>query len=488
MYTTFIDFYFQFASNFTVMVFSSAFFLFSFLPIVLFLYFVVPRRLKNLILLIASVFFYTWGEDKIVAVMLLSAVVDFSCGLMIEKGYRKTGLYLSIATNLSFLLFFKYFNFTFDNFNYLLSCVGLESSALQNLPQIALPIGISFYTFQTLSYTIDVYRGQVKANHNFINFATYVTMFPQLVAGPIVRYADINEQLENKDLSVDSFVIGIERFIIGLAKKVLVANTFASIADSIFALNIDQVSTFYAWVGIIAYAFQIYFDFSGYSDMAIGLGRMFGFTFLENFNYPYISKSIREFWRRWHISLSTWFRDYLYIPLGGSRLGERRTYINLFIVFFVTGLWHGASWNFVFWGLFHGVFLVIERVGFDKVLKGLWSPVQHLYTLVVVLVGWVFFRVETLGDGVAYVQKMFWFSAGDAATNSYLSFFHINGYIILFTLIAIIGSTPIYQKINEKVTTPALAGARLLVLLLLFSLSIIYLGADSYNPFIYFRF
>lgn len=470
------------------MIFSSLLFLFSFLPIVLGVYYLAPNKLKNLILLIASLIFYTWGENKIVIVMLLSAIVDFSCGLLIERGNRKTGLAISVFTNLSFLLFFKYFNFAFDNFNAVLGFLGLHGAIYQNIPEIALPIGISFYTFQTLSYTIDVYRGTVKANHNFINFATYVTMFPQLVAGPIVRYADINKQLESKHISVDDFSIGIERFIVGLAKKVLIANTFATIADSIFALDIATVSTPFVWLGIIAYAFQIYFDFSGYSDMAIGLGRMFGFRFLENFNYPYISKSIKEFWRRWHISLSSWFRDYLYISLGGSRVGKKRLYLNLFIVFFVTGLWHGASWSFVVWGLFHGVFIVVERVGFDRVLERLWKPFQHIYTLLVVLVGWVFFRAETLPSAIDYLQQMFIPSWGAAATNSYLSLLYINSYTLLFLGLAVVFSTPVYQLFDERTKSVKGAILRVGVLLLLFILSVIYLGAGSYNPFIYFRF
>lgn len=470
------------------MIFSSVLFLFSFLPIVLGLYYLAPNKMKNFVLLIVSLIFYTWGEDKIVVVMLLSAMIDFSCGLLIERGNRKLGLALSICTNLSFLLFFKYFNFAFDNYNAVVSAVGLGGAALYNLPQIALPIGISFYTFQTLSYTIDVYRGTVKANHNFINFATYVTMFPQLVAGPIVRYADINEQLENKHISVDDFSIGIERFIIGLAKKVLIANTFATIADSVFALNVAEVSTPFVWLGIIAYSFQIYFDFSGYSDMAIGLGRMFGFRFLENFNYPYISRSIKDFWRRWHISLSSWFRDYLYISLGGSRVGKQRLYLNLFIVFFVTGLWHGASWSFVVWGLFHGVFIVIERVGFGERLDKLWRPFQHLYTLLVVLVGWVFFRAETLPDALDYIQQMFVPSSGLAATNSYLSFLYLNTYTFLFLIIAILCSTPVHQFFDKKLQSSQGAIFRIVALFALFILSVIHLGAGSYNPFIYFRF
>lgn len=470
------------------MVFSSTIFLFFFLPLVLILYYLTPKKRKNFILLLVSLLFYTWGEEEIVLVVLASTFIDFSCGLLIEKGKKNLGLAISLVTNLSFLFFFKYFNFAFDNFAYITSKLGLGSSTVSDLPNIALPIGISFYTFQTLSYTIDVYRGNVKANRNFVDFAAYVTMFPQLVAGPIVRYADINKQLRNKSISFDNFSFGIQRFIIGLAKKVLIANTFAEIADSVFSQNINSLSTEYAWVGILAYSFQIYFDFSGYSDMAIGLGRMFGFTFLENFNYPYISKSIKEFWRRWHISLSSWFRDYIYISLGGNRLSNLRTYLNLFIVFFVTGLWHGSSWNFVIWGLFHGIFIVIERLGFDKVLKKLWIPFQHLYTLLVVVIGWVFFRADDIYQAKAIFKKMFIYSSGDEYLVSYLNYFHLNLHTLFFLFTAIIFSMPVFDSFYKKIVDFKLFWVYSIILIALMVGSIFYIGAESYNPFIYFRF
>lgn len=470
------------------MVFSSTIFLFLFLPIVLGLYYLVPNRAKNLVLLLVSLFFYSWGEDVIVLVMIASTLVDYTCGIIIERGWKKSGLLISILTNLSFLAFFKYFNFTFDNLNYLLQTFGLESSAIQNLPKILLPIGISFYTFQTLSYTIDVYRGKVKANRNIIDFAAYVTMFPQLVAGPIVRYADIQKQLLKKNISAENFSLGVQRFIIGLSKKVLIANTFAAIADGVFDQNVLDISTFYAWMGAISYAFQIYFDFSGYSDMAIGLGKMFGFDFPENFNFPYISKSIREFWRRWHISLSSWFKDYLYISLGGNRVGRIRIYINLLIVFFITGLWHGASWNFVVWGLFHGVFIVIERLGFIKRSKLTSGPLQYAYTLLVVLVGWVIFRADTLNDAVTFIQKMFWFSKGDTAVNSFLDFFHFNVRTLFFMLIAVLFSLPLKFVTKYLQQGKSYETMRFASLFILFSLSIIYIICGTYNPFIYFRF
>jgi alginate O-acetyltransferase complex protein AlgI len=470
------------------MVFSSPIFLFLFLPLVLGIYYLSPDKIKNAFLFVASLIFYSWGEDKIVLLMLASTLIDYLCGLLIAYGKRRAGLVISIVTNLSLLGFFKYFNFGFKNFQALLIYLGFENPWLHNLPKIALPIGISFYTFQTLSYTIDVYRGDVKANKNFVQFATYVTMFPQLIAGPIVRYADISKQLIKKNISFSNFSEGVERFIIGLAKKVLIANTFASIADVVFSQDLASLSTLYAWIGIIAYSFQIYFDFAGYSDMAIGLGKMLGFDYLENFNYPYISTSIREFWQRWHISLSTWFRDYLYIPLGGNRVSAARTYVNLFIVFLVTGLWHGASWNFILWGVFHGTFIVIEKVGFDESLKKLWKPIQHIYALLVVIVGWVFFRADNLQVAFFYLQKMFSFSYGDPSLSNYLNFFHLNFRTLFFTCTAVAFSTPFFRVVSSYLEFIKFKQVRPLYFIFLFALSLIYLGADIYNPFIYFRF
>jgi alginate O-acetyltransferase complex protein AlgI len=470
------------------MVFSSPMFLFMFLPIVLAAYYLSPKKFQNLILTLASLYFYSFGEKYLVLVMLLSIVVDYYCAILIDNGKKKLGIYISVFSNLSILGFFKYFNFTFENFNLLLEYCNIHSATLSHLPHIALPIGISFYIFQTLSYTIDVYRGDVKANRNFIEFATFVTMFQQLVAGPIVRYIDIQNQIHNKDISILNFKIGMERFIVGLIKKLVIANTFARVADEIFKNDIDYLSTSFAWIGIISYTIQIYFDFSGYSDMAIGLGRMFGFDFLENFNYPYTSTSIKDFWRRWHISLSTWFRDYLYIPLGGNKMGSSRTYINLTIVFFATGLWHGASWNFVFWGMYHGLFIVIERVGFEKILDKLWKPIQHIYTLFVVIIGWVFFRSDTLDYAFKYLNKMFVFNNGNETLNSYLNFFDINNEFYFILLIAILFSMPVYKYIDAILSRKQATIARPLVFISLLFISIIYLAADTYNPFIYFKF
>jgi alginate O-acetyltransferase complex protein AlgI len=420
--------------------------------------------------------------------MLLSTVVDYKCGLLIEKGKRKLGLRISILTNLLTLGIFKYFNFAVDNVEAIINLLGFNAENLSHVTEIALPLGISFYVFQTMSYTIDVYRGNVKANHDFLEFATYVTMFPQLVAGPIVRYIDVQKELSNRTVTIHGFSKGLERFTIGLAKKMIIANTFASIADSIFDETGSGFSTVNAWLGVTAYAFQIYYDFSGYSDMAIGLGRMFGFNFLENFNYPYISKSIQEFWRRWHISLSTWFRDYLYIPLGGNRKGNKRTYLNLFIVFFITGLWHGASWNFVIWGLYHGLFIVIERLGFNKILQKLWAPIQHTYTLFVVLIGWVLFRSADLSSTFRYLNTMFVYTKGNESVNDFISYFYYNSELIFVSILALVFSLPVYPYTEKKFTDARFLIFRYSTIITMLVICIIYIAAGSYNPFIYFRF
>jgi len=476
------------------MLFTSAIFLFLFLPLVLLSYYLLPVKYRNIQLLLVSLFFYTWGELAIVLVMIASTIIDFVAGLVIDNGKKKLGLAISLVANLSFLGFFKYANFAFENYNALITYFGMSSNALLNLPNITLPIGISFYTFQTMSYTIDVYRGNTKANRNFIDFAAYVTLFPQLIAGPIVRYVDIAKQLNSRVLSINKFALGTERFIIGLAKKMIIANSFASIADEIFALPTNELSISASWLGIIAYSFQIYFDFSAYSDMAIGLGKMFGFDFLENFNYPYISSSIQEFWRRWHISLSSWFRDYLYISLGGNRVSKTRLYINLFIVFFATGLWHGASWNFVVWGLFHGSFLVLERIFLGEMLKKAWKPIAHIYTLFVVIIGWVFFRADTLSIAIQYIKAMF----GENQPNQLLGIqYFIQPEYLPISMIAILFSMPIYMKCkifskNIIKKRPKLENFIVhsyhFFIVTIFLLSITYIASGTYNPFIYFRF
>ncbi len=424
--------------------------------------------------------------------MLASTIVDYFAAHIINKGRRKLGMAISLCSNLGILFYFKYANFSFNNFQNLCSLLNIESISLYRLPEITLPIGISFYTFQTLSYTIDVYRGNIKANRNFIDFGCYVTMFPQLVAGPIVRYVDIKDELIDRTVTSNKIALGIERFMVGLAKKVLIANTFAYIADSIFELpSYAMDSALVAWFGIISYSIQIYFDFSGYSDMAIGLGLIMGFNIPENFNYPYISKSIKEFWRRWHISLSHWFRDYVYISLGGNRLGRVRTYINLFIVFLLTGLWHGAKWNFIIWGIYHGTLLVIERLGFGKFLNRLWPPIQHFYTLFLVAVGWVFFRANDLEQAIFYLKKMFTINIGQ----SIISINHyINNEIIFIGICAIFLSTPVYKKFRIKIEEYKsyqegfLNYLFKLALLSIFILSILYLSSSNYSPFIYYRF
>lgn len=476
------------------MLFSSAIFLFLFLPVVVGIYFILPKKLRNAWLLLSSIVFYTWGEKQVVLVMLASAVIDYSSGLIISKGHKRTGLLLSLTFNLAALGYFKYLNFTADNMYHLFQWVGIENQYLKSIPEVTLPIGISFYTFQTMSYTIDVYRGKVKANKNFIQFATYVTMFPQLVAGPIVRYIDIQKQLAHRVITYNKITAGIERFIIGLAKKMIIANNCAYIADGIFALPPEHVPALTAWLGVIAYSFQIYFDFSAYSDMAIGLGRIFGFTFLENFNYPYIAASIKEFWRRWHISLSTWFRDYLYIPLGGNRVSKSRLYINLFIVFFITGLWHGASWNFIIWGLIHGAFLIIERLGLGKALPKAWKPLQHMYTLLVVVIAWVFFRADNLAHASDYLKQMF---SINRQTNYSILAHYLTFENSVALAMALVLSLPIYPTLRKKLkhlstgNTIQLAGLnmlRLCTLLILLYISAMYISVDAYNPFIYFRF
>ncbi len=468
------------------MLFSSAIFLFVFLPLVLLVYYVLPKKLKNICLLLASLAFYTFGEKELVLIILASTIVDFFAGIIIEKGYKKTGLFLSVLVNLSFLIYFKYATFLFENYNQFLDILGITSAKIRNLPKIVLPLGISFYTFQTMSYTIDVYRGNVKANKNFIDFATYVTLFPQLIAGPIVRYKDIEKQLTNRNPNINQFSEGVERFIIGLAKKMIIANNLAFLADTIFNTPTEFVSTYVTWIGILAYAFQIYYDFSGYSDMAIGLGKMFGFEFLENFNYPYLAKSIKEFWRRWHISLSTWFRDYLYISLGGNRKGKIRTYINLIIVFLITGLWHGASWSFIIWGLLHGFFLILERLGLDKFLLKLGKPISHIYTILVVLIAWVFFRADTVPKALLYIKQMFAFKT---IPNVEFINYYLTKEVLFAFLLAIIFSFPVYIKINDKFSDNLyFKSLKPVLLLLLFVISVMYVAIDSYNPFIYFRF
>lgn len=470
------------------MVFSSTVFIFCFLPLVLLVSFVLSRKAQNVWLLIASLLFYAWGGVSYSIILLGSLITNYVFGLLLDKypNNQERVLVIGVGLNLVILAVFKYSDFFLENIN---QTIGTEIP----LPNIKLPTGISFFTFQAISYLVDVYRKETKVQKSIVDLSLYISLFPQLIAGPIVRYHDIAFQLKNRVRSLEKFISGIERFIIGLSKKVLLANTFALVADDVFAGSEASITPTMALVGALAYSLQIYFDFAGYSDMAIGLGRMFGFEFKENFNFPYLAKSIQEFWRRWHISLSTWFRDYLYIPLGGNRASKRRVYVNLFIVFLCTGFWHGASWNFIIWGLFHGLFLVIERVGFNKVLGRLPSAMSRLYTLLIVVVGWIFFRAENLGNALEMTGKFFTafteFHLAEAASL-------MTKDVILasvFASFAFVGSTEkIYSKLEEGklgiFQSSLFTSAKYTTLVLALFLCMAFLSADTYNPFIYFRF
>jgi alginate O-acetyltransferase complex protein AlgI len=474
------------------MLFSSLIFLTLFLPFVLLVYFLLENRFRNLFLLIVSLFFYAWGEPSLVLLMIISIAINFIVGVCLAKAKQSTVqwlpeivLGLGICINLLLLVYYKYFNFIIHN----IQSIGFFPS-IDN-ESIILPLGISFYTFHSISYLMDLYRKEAEVQRNFLDLGLYIAFFPQLIAGPIIRYHDIDKQLTSREVKLENFTQGIIRFIQGLAKKVLIANSMALIADNTFNLPANDLPAWVAWGGILCYSLQIYFDFSGYSDMAIGLAKMFGFNFLENFNYPYISKSIQEFWRRWHISLSSWFRDYVYIPLGGSKKGNFITYRNLLIVFFITGLWHGASWSFIIWGLYHGFFIVIERLGFAKFLEKIPSPLRLFYTLFVVVIGWVFFRSENLSYSVMYLKTMFGFNDG----NNYYSTIYYNNYFIFVFILAIILSAPITtyisgikNKLTTTLNTNIYTVARHTFYLLILVLCFMELAQNSYNPFIYFRF
>ena len=464
------------------MVFSSLLFLFLYLPIVLILYYICPRKWRNLLLFVVNLVFYGWGEPVYVTLMIFSTIVDYTCGWFINK-YRETNkkkakifLCASVIINLSLLGFFKYAGFLADTLSYL---------PFLNIPslKIPLPIGISFYTFQTMSYSIDVYRGDAPVQKNIITFGTYVSLFPQLIAGPIVRYKDVAYQLDHRRETLDDFTKGVCIFCVGLAKKVLIANQMGALWDNIRATG--EMGWLGSWVGIIAYTFQIYFDFSGYSDMACGLGNMFGFEFLKNFNYPYISKSITEFWRRWHISLGTWFREYVYIPLGGNRKGVPRQMLNLLIVWFLTGFWHGADFNFIFWGLYFGLLLVLEKFVLKKWLDKAPAVIQHIYALFFIILGWVMFYFSDLGEMGSFFTSMFSFGGAaitpdaGALTLSYLP----------LLLVAGLASTPLLAKLYKKVEyTKAAPVLQALFCCVVLGIATALLVSQSYNPFLYFRF
>ena len=458
------------------MVFSSSIFLLIFMPIVLGLYYLLPAKMRNLGLLTASLILYACGEPIYILIMLFSTVFDYSNGLLLEKfekneKAKKLILILSVVVNLGLLCFFKYANFAIESVN---SVFNLGITGLN----IALPIGISFYTFQTLSYTIDVYRGSVKAQHNIIAFGMYVSMFPQLIAGPIVRYADIENQLLKRSLEADIIADGIFRFVLGLAKKVLIANQAGAIWNEIS--SVDNAPVLTAWIGAAAFTLQIYFDFSGYSDMAIGLGKMLGFVLPENFDHPYEAKSVTEFWRRWHISLGTWFREYLYIPLGGNRRGKARQIINLLVVWFLTGLWHGAGWNFILWGLYFFAVLVLEKFILARQLKRLPAFLQHVYTMLVVLFSWVIFACDDLNMLGNYLVSLF--GANGFMNEMSLYYLLTNAVVLVFGAVL---STSLVKKLLCKINSFAV---RACISIVLFVICIIFVVSESYNPFLYFRF
>ncbi len=466
------------------MLFSSIPFLYYFLPSVLMLYFIAPKKLKNTVLMLSSLVFYGWGEPKYVVLMIASIVIGYFSGILIEafsqKKLSKVFLGISVAVNLGFLAYFKYADFFIENFN---AVTGLSVPLLR----IALPIGISFYTFQILSYTIDVYRKNAKAQKNIINLAAYITMFPQLIAGPIVRYSDIAKQLEERTHSFENFSKGIRRFVLGLGKKILIANTLGELCD-IFKVSDDKSILFY-WLYAIAFGLHVYFDFSGYSDMAIGLGRIFGFKFSENFNYPYISKSATEFWRRWHMSLGTWFRDYVYIPLGGNRVSKPKWFFNIFVVWFLTGFWHGAAWNFIIWGLFFAVLLIIEKLVLLKYL-GKSKVLSRIYTLVAVGISFVIFNAADMKEAFSYIGGMF--GAGGIPLASTEFFYYLKSFAVTL-VVGIIGATPIVKRTVEKIFENNKISKFIWILepiglVVLLAVMTAYLVDGSFNPFLYFRF
>ncbi len=466
------------------MIFSSNLFLLGFLPLFLVMNILTPTRRRNTLLLLASILFYFWGEELLVLLLLLSATIDFLAGILIMSGFRRTGVILSIAINLSLLVAYKYAYFILENINALLGIINWPLWESQLVNELSLPLGISFFTFQTMSYTLDVYHGRIKAEKNYLDFITYVTMFPQLVAGPIVRFSEIRKDLKKRKIALMPFIKGADRFIVGLAKKVLIANTLAVFTDSVLSQDISQLSSFIAFLGLLVYTLQIYFDFSGYSDMAIGLGLMIGIRFPENFRHPYASCSLREFWTRWHITLSMWFKDYLYIPLGGSRKSPMRTHLNLCFVFVVTGFWHGASWNFVIWGMLHGVFLILERNGLTSVLQMFPRPISHIYTLSVIVLTFVFFITDSFSDAIEYFEVLFIWTRGNVALSEYMMHAYIDSQFVFVFVVAIIFSLPL-KRLKQTTLFKSIRPGIILILLIL---CMIYLNSQSHNPFIYFRF
>lgn len=469
------------------MLFSSIPFLYYFLPAVIFTYFIVPFKLKNIVLLISSLFFYAWGEPSFILIMISSSLSAYIFGLLINK-YREKNkklskilMIVSVSITFLFLVIFKYADFIVDNIN------SIFKSAIPLL-KLALPLGISFYTFQIASYTIDLYRGEINVQKNPFKLMTYISMFPQLIAGPIVRYSDVEKEINNRSTTIDDISYGIRRFVIGLSKKVLIANILGEFCD-IAKFNNDM-SIVFMWLYVIAYALQIYFDFSGYSDMAIGLGKIFGFNFPENFNYPYISKSITEFWRRWHMTLSSWFKDYVYIPLGGNRVSKLKWFRNILLVWAFTGLWHGASWNFVIWGLFFAVLLIAEKLFLLNILKRIPSIFSRIYTIFFVLISWLIFDSTSLKDIFNFLLVMFGFANVPFINNT--TIYYLDSYLVLF-IIAIIGATPFMKQLVEKMRQKNVLNMiinilEIIILMLLLIVSTAYLIDGSFNPFLYFRF
>ncbi|MFR3559162.1 MAG: MBOAT family O-acyltransferase [Paraclostridium sordellii] len=468
------------------MVFSSLVFLFVFLPLIIFLYYISKDKYKNYLILVASLFFYAWGEPIYIVIMLVSIAVNFILGKKVCKenigSNRNIWLAMSIVFNISMLGVFKYTGFFIENINRILKNNITD-------PGIALPLGISFFTFQAMSYVIDVYRDDAKVQKNLLHLALYISLFPQLVAGPIVRYQTVADQIENRKHTMQKFENGVSRFIIGLSKKVLLSNSLGMLADSVFNTKISELTVLSGWLGIIAYSLQIFFDFSGYSDMAIGLGNMFGFEFLENFNYPYISKSASEFWRRWHISLGSWFRDYIYIPLGGNKKGKLRNYINLFIVWFLTGFWHGASWTFIAWGLYFGVLIAIEKAFLGKILGKIYPPISHLYLVLVVMIGWIFFRANSFTYAFNYIKLLFGLDNNLLYNNLTIMYLNDYGYIIVLSVIFSVPIIPILKnKLHKFKETHVYYIIRSIIFMSMFGAIVIELVNSTYNPFLYFRF
>lgn len=468
------------------MLFSSLTFIFLFLPILLLIYYIANNKYRNIILLIASLLFYAWGEPKYIVLMLISILVNYIFALLIDRWdkritLKKFLLIVSIIFNIGFLFFFKYIDFAITNIN------NLFHTNLKTL-SLVLPIGISFYTFQILSYVVDVYRKDVKAQKNIIMLGTYIALFPQLIAGPIVRYSTIEKQLTSRTFSFDKILAGTKYFIIGLGKKVIIANNMALIADTIF--NSGSVNE-YGWitllVALLSYTFQIYFDFSGYSDMAIGLGEIFGFDFLKNFNYPYISCSITEFWHRWHMSLSSWFRDYIYIPLGGNRCSKPRWIFNTLIVWIFTGLWHGASWNYCLWGLYYFIILMFEKLFMQKILNRVPKILGWVYAFILINIGWLIFRIENVNTLVNVFHNLFSLKKGNIITDIANNYYLLNNFP--YFILAILFSSPIVSFFDHKIRNESIKTLlENLFLLIIFCLCIVFLISNSYNPFIYFRF